>query len=338
MSNLYRKEQLRMRSNTTTRCCYDGYSLTPRHSCSSSSSSSRYRNGSSNNRRSGTMMILALSLQLVALVSSSSSSYLLDKDTRDDCLEYVDNCSSISSGGNNKDKKLDNTFFLSCPITCSQHLHTIGGIGETTKDPDDNYYSQDINIIVTGGGNVVKSTSIEDLVEGYVTVFVMMPMKDDDGKANDSGMIQYYYELLYHIASIYKYSLQVFLQPLDVSPNAEKDLPKKKKKNKHNDIVGKYIKQHPQGSDKVKNLVLLETTTKQTIPTVINNFVLATKPMAAGGITQDEYEPRIIGNDRVAIYIVSADAKFVEQLISPPIHVLEQRLGVYISQLSYGEL
>ena len=126
--------------------------------------------------------------------SSSSGTYLLDKDTRDDCQQYVDDCSQITS----TDSGNDSTFYLSCPITCSKHLHFMGGIGETTKDPDTHYYNQQLNVVVTSGGSGVKSIEpIEDLVDGYVTIFAMLPITSSDDGRQNSGMLQYYYELLF---------------------------------------------------------------------------------------------------------------------------------------------
>ena len=270
---------------------------------------------------------------------SSSSTYLLDKDTRDDCLKYVDDCSQITTNSN--DSVNDQTFYLSCPITCSNHLHFMGGIGETTKDPDTYYYNQQLNIVVRdGSSNSVTTKSIqpiEDLVDGYVTIFAMLPMTESSSSSkSNSGMVQYYYELLYHVGTIHKYSLQIFLQPIDFSTTEGKNMTKT---NDPESVVSNYITEHPHSRS---NVLRLKLVTKETIPKVIDEYVLSTKPLAAGGKRPEDeelvYEPRMISKDRVTLYIVSADGKYVEQLISPTFQNFEERLLIYISQLQYGEL
>jgi hypothetical protein len=244
--------------------------------------------------------------------------YVLDKDTRNDCIQRIQECQTSAT---------DHRFFLQCPMTCATALAQPGGIGRTTKDPDEFFYPK------LGVGMTIDGTEIamEDLVDGYVTLFALIPMLHPD-----SGMSQYYYELLEHVAALYKYTLQIvvipirifghepstdsFIQPHALSSSSSHQSSSSSSSSPH----------HHHQEERRRRVIVLQDMTFQELPSFLTDFVWETKPVAGDSAPS-------MGNvvrDKVSMYLISADAAFVERLVSPTMTILEERIPVYINQLS----
>jgi hypothetical protein len=199
-------------------------------------------------------------------------------------------------------------------MTCATALAQPGGIGRTTKDPDEFFYPQ-LGVVTTIDGTKI---ALEDLVDGYVTLFARIPMLYPD-----SGMAHYYYELLEHVAAIYKYTLQIVVipivrimgqEPLDVSllqPHALSS------------------SSQSSSNQERRRVIVLQETTIQALPSFLTDFVWETKPVAGESAPMGH-----VVQGKVSMYLVSADAAFVERLVSPTMTILEERIPVYVNQLS----
>jgi glutathione peroxidase-family protein len=166
------------------------------------------------------------------------------------------------------------------------------------NEPDDFYALS----VTTAQG---KKVPLENY-DGYVVLFAVVPL------LKDSGMAQYYYELLEHVQSIFKYTIEIVLLPVQVETMEEE--------------AATDIQPHAHDNAKVVLLKKMTGTTK-TLDYLLN------VPPTAGSLVSHEDKNLHLLRDRVTIFIVSSDGKFVERLISPTMAILERRLIVYLSQL-----
>jgi hypothetical protein len=236
--------------------------------------------------------------------TASSTRYILDKDTRDDCTERVHECQTSAT---------DHRFFLQCPMTCAMEMAHPGGIGRTTKDPEEFFYN---HVVTTVEG---KEIALDDLVDGYVSLFAMIPMLHPD-----SGMAQYYYELLEHVAALFKYTLQIVVVPIRLG-----HMPLKVHLIQPRNITSSYSSSSSSSSPLERRVAILEDTMVHHLPTFLSDFVLETQPLSG-----DSAHMGHVVFDRVSIYILSGDTETVERLVSPTLKLLEERIPVYVNQLS----
>ena len=143
-----------------------------------------------------------------------------------------------------------------------------------------------------------KKISLEDY-EGYVTLFAVVPLLP--------GMAQYYYEMLEHVNKVFSYTVEILLFPWNVND------PKRVSLKPHDDA-------HKHQSKKV---ILLEESMQ---PCEAMEFLASLQPYIG------TYDPTI-EMDRVSIFMISSDGKYVERLISPSMSILERRLQVFLKQL-----
>jgi hypothetical protein len=121
---------------------------------------------------------------------AAAATFQFDKDTNDDCSNITNSCTT------------NPTTYFACPITCSKRLELVGYMGQA-NEPDDFYALS----VTTSQGKIVPLENYE----GYVVLYAVVPL------LKDSGMAQYYYELLEHVQStIFKYTIEIVLLPVQV--------------------------------------------------------------------------------------------------------------------------
>ena len=153
--------------------------------------------------------------------------------------------------------------------------------------------------------------SLEDF-EGYVTLFAVVP-------TNYLGMAMFYYDMLEHIATIYPFTVRFILLPWQSKVVVTEEDPSKEQETTIVDAVFQ-----PQRYQNPK-VVLLEPSSR---PTKALEYLLHAPIVAGNG------EDVALQEDRVTIFLVSADGMFIERLVSPTITLLERRLAVFLLQLS----
>ena len=171
----------------------------------------------------------------------------------------------------------------------------MGSIGAVEGYPDEESLLYSLDVVTAKGSEL----SLEEYA-GYVTIVAIVPLLQ--------GMAQFYYELLEHVQSIYPYTLQILLLPCAVISNE----PEKKLK---------AVNIKPRDKPKV---VLLKPMIGQS--PLVDYFVKKVKIYTGWDDTK-------VFPDRVTMFIVSANGEFVERAVSPTLHELERRIGVYSMQL-----
>jgi hypothetical protein len=241
----------------------------------------------------------------------TTTRYILDKDTRDDCTERAHECQTSAT---------DHRFFLQCPMTCATEMAHAGGIGRTTKDPEEFFYP---HVVTTVEG---KEIALEDLVDGYVSLFAMIPMLHPD-----SGMAQYYYELLEHVATLFKYTLQIVVVPIRLGhvPLKVHLIQPRNITSSSSSSSSSYSSSSSSSSPLERRVAILEDTMVHHLPTFLSDFVLETQPLSG-----DSAHMGHVVFDRVSMYLLSGDTETVERFVSPTLKLLEERIPVYVNQLS----
>ena len=186
--------------------------------------------------------------------------------------------------------------FVQCAMSCVKYLQEEGGMVGTSDDPDD-FYSHKIRTI----SRAVIDT---DRFEGYVTVVGFIPLLP--------GMAAYYYEMMEHLHSVFQPTVQFVAIPMDLD-------------------LGLHIK-----TRKLPNVLVLEEETAPDLHPLIQ-FLTSVKPRNGAGVKDDngEMHQSPLQTDRVTLYIISADAYFVERMISPTMSELEEKIGIYLKTIDY---
>jgi len=158
----------------------------------------------------------------------------------------------------------------------------------------------------------VPTLSLEDY-EGYVTVFATVP-------TSYSGMAYFYLSMLEHIASVYPFTVQILLQPLDERDGDDETCTATP--GRWDPATDEeYRKKSTNGGG--RRVILLEPTA-HSIP--ILEYVVQAE-ITAGSPSST------LRSDRVTVFIISYDGRFIERLISPTITELERRIAVHLLQL-----
>jgi hypothetical protein len=240
-------------------------------------------------------LMIAWLLLLSLTTTMTTSAFQYQQDTYEHCEEEVAACTKSP------------TFWYQCPITCSKALALEVSIFEVKEgDPEDLYRLQ-----VTKHD---KRTILElEDFEGYVTMYAVLPLLP--------GMAQFYYELLEHVQGIYKYTVQTLVEPHKVVPDVVVD----DSTNSNDDDDDMSILE-PLPNAKT---ILLQPSQNNEASDLLQYMLEAGELMAG-----NDYGSTFHG-DRVTIFLVSADGKFIERLISPTMTLLERRIAVFLKQLEW---
>jgi hypothetical protein len=188
--------------------------------------------------------------------------------------------------------------FVQCALSCVQYLQQEGDMVGTADDPED-FYSHTIRTIT-------RAVVDTDRFEGYVTVVGFIPLLP--------GMAAYYYEMMEHLHTVFQPTVQFVAIPMDLD-------------------LGLHIRLHERPGPNV--LVLEEETAPDLHPLI--KFLTSVKPRNGAGVKDrhGEMHQSPLPTDRVTLYIVSADAYYVERMISPTMGELEKKIGVYLKTIDY---
>jgi len=190
--------------------------------------------------------------------------------------------------------RTDAKFHYVCSQTCTAQFNTKGVLA-SASDPDDWY---DVTLQKADG----KTIQMED-VEGYVVMLVVLPMYP--------GMTPYWFKMLNHIQDVFPYTLETFVLPA-------------RKENVEN--PPDMRKQMLDTADTKSKLILLQETADTKANPALQ-YILSLKPLH--GLEDAAYD-----DDRVNIFLVSSDAKYIERIVHPSRINLEKRLNVYLQLLS----
>jgi hypothetical protein len=187
--------------------------------------------------------------------------------------------------------------FVQCAMSCVKYLQDEGGMVGTADDPEE-FYSYKIRTI----SQAVIET---DRFEGYVTVVGFIPLLP--------GMAAYYYEMMEHLHTVFKPRVEFVAIPMDL-------------------YLGIHIKRH----EPRPNVLVLEEETAPDMHPLIQ-FLTKVKPRNGAGVKDHhgDMHQAPLQTDRVTLYIVSANAYYVERMISPTMGELEQKIGVYLKTIDY---
>ena len=224
-----------------------------------------------------------------------------DTDIRDDCRDLLEYCQSHIYGH----------VYLQCPGLCTKFLEEEGMIGTAHDNPDALYEVGTLQLHTTHKVQGSHMAVDADRFEGYVLVFAVVPLLP--------GMAVYYYEMMEHLHGVFEFKVEFVLLPIDHEHGIH--LKTREKENGkvvvlEEDSAYTVTETHPW----VKHL----TSIKPRTGLGTNNYV--------GGVT---VEQRQLQTDRVTIYIVSADGYYVEQLISPSMSNLKERIRIYTKTMDY---
>jgi hypothetical protein len=143
-----------------------------------------------------------------------------------------------------------------------------------------------------------------DRFEGYVTVVSIIPLLP--------GMAVYYYEMMEHLHSVFAPKVEFVVIPID-----------------HEQEI--HIVLHKNA----KVVMLEEESNIENHPWVRH---LTSIPPRSGAGTKNHRDETVqldLHQDRVTIYIVSADGYYIERLISPRMATLQQKIAVYTKTIDY---
>jgi hypothetical protein len=176
-----------------------------------------------------------------------------------------------------------NDMWYKCPISCSKHLEEEGAMAEERSDPEQFYLLETTN----RDGKII---SLEDN-EGYVTLFAALPLLP--------GMAPFYYDVIEHIAEVYKYTLVPMIFPITIEGNSASldSLPHKA----HSKTI---LLENGSSSNSVLQYLL-------------------TRQVVAGNQALE------LTLDRPTIFLVSHTGMYIEQLPAPTMELLERRIKVH---------
>jgi hypothetical protein len=242
-------------------------------------------------------MLLLLTTTINTTSTTTTEAFQYQQDTYEHCEEEVAACTKSP------------TFWYQCPITCSKALALEVSIFEVKEgDPEDLYRLQ----VTKHEHDGTSKLELEDF-EGYVTMYAVLPLLP--------GMAQFYYELLEHVQGIYKYTVQTLVEPHKVVPDVVVD----DSTNSNDDDDDMSILE-PLPNAKT---ILLQPSQNNEASDLLQYMLEAGELMAG-----NDYGSTFHG-DRVTIFLVSADGKFIERLISPTMTLLERRIAVFLKQLEW---
>jgi hypothetical protein len=176
-----------------------------------------------------------------------------------------------------------------------------GMIGKAESD-DDLWWEQ-IESVRTREGKRMST----DRWDGYVTVLASLPMLP--------GMAAYYYEMMELLHKNFAPHVEMLIIPIDVYEG-----------------IHIQIRQFP------KVVVLEEETPAAVLVNPFIKYLTSIKP--TGGESHEnhsgELEQTDFHTDRVTFFIISADAHFVERLISPTMEKLQRRIALFLKTIDYA--
>jgi hypothetical protein len=140
-----------------------------------------------------------------------------------------------------------------------------------------------------------------DRFEGYVTMIIVIPLVP--------GMAQYYYDMLEHLHKIYPFTIEMIIFPVRLPGNPQVQL---------HVLEGSKITVLPElqkEGDKIESNPVLKYLENTIHPSNDSIFT-----------------------DRVTLYIVSYNARFIEKEASPTLDFLEHLIQHYIAEMEWREL
>jgi hypothetical protein len=194
--------------------------------------------------------------------------------------------------------------YVQCAKSCTAYLEDEGMIAKASTTSSTAFYELPSLRLRENGKRIEM-----DRFEGYTTIVAIVPLWP--------GMAAYYYQLLEHVHASFFPRVEIILIPVDLGG-------------------GIHIKLL-QDNNNPRVLVADEETSVETNPLV--QYLLSIPPRA-GAAQRNHKEETVqlhLAYDRVTVYIVSADAQFVERLVSPTLKKLQQKISVYIKSIDYDE-
>jgi hypothetical protein len=187
--------------------------------------------------------------------------------------------------------------FIQCAATCVKYLAEEGCKG--TADDPERFYSIQLRTFQD------RKKIETERFEGYVTIVATIPLI--------AGMAGYYYEMLEQLYAAFHPSIETVVLPIDVG-------------------LGIHIRMHKENP---KVLVLEEEGAPEYHELI--KFLYGVTPRS-GAASKDHHgnlHQMTIPTDRVTVYIVSADAYFIERLVSPSMSELKQKISIYRKTVDY---
>jgi hypothetical protein len=222
---------------------------------------------------------------LVITIGLSSVANALDKgsfdfrrDSREDCADQKDFCRTSES------------IYFECPRTCSEDQ---GGHLAKMKDPDALY---DIRLTTKNG----KTLEMEDL-EGFVTIFAIMPLYP--------GMTQFYYEMLEHIRTIYKYTTAAIVLPI------------------YKEETGNHLQILPH--EKSDTIILQPTdlsSASEIDPLLVH--------LLNGALLEGSMDNLNLNSDKVTIFVISAQGTYTRRMVAPTMLRVQQTTEGFLTELA----
>ena len=238
-------------------------------------------------------------------ITSSEPYGKFDIDTREDCIQNIVHCQSDIYGH----------IFVQCSKTCTEYLQKSGGggnmVGTVNDGMEEEFYNLPSMRLANGSINKLNM----ERFEGSVTLISVVPLLP--------GMAAYYYEMFVHIYESFHPYVECIIIPIDLG-------------------VGIHIKetQKVEKNTKSSRVWIVEEETN-ILSNKLVKFLLHVKPRNGSG-TKDELSGEIqqveLDTDRVTTYILSADATFVERLVSPSLIQLQDKVRTYLKTIDYQDL
>jgi hypothetical protein len=170
----------------------------------------------------------------------------------------------------------------------------------TASDANNADALYDVGTLRTFQGKRVNT----DRFEGYVTVVSIIPLLP--------GMAVYYYEMMEHLHSVFAPKVEFVVIPID-----------------HEQGIHIVLQNH------AKVVMLEEESNIESHPWVRHLTSITPRSGAGTKNHRDETVQIDLHQDRVTIYIVSADGYFIERLISPSMATLQQTIAIYTKTIGY---
>jgi hypothetical protein len=190
--------------------------------------------------------------------------------------------------------------YVQCPAMCTKYLQQEGMKGTADHNPEALY---GVGTLRTFQGPRIDA----DRFEGYVTVISLLPLLP--------GMAFYYYEMMETLHEQFGRQVEFVIIPID---------------------VGEGIHIKPRAKPNV--VILEEESAIETHPWVQHLLSIRPRSGAASKNHRDEIVQVDLPTDRLTVYIVSADAYFIERMTVPTMAALQRTIAVYLKTIGYEDL
>ena len=287
------------------------------------------------------LRVIAILLVGLLLHVPSTMAFQFKKDTGDDCSTIqIEDCQQ-----RRQQRQQSSPLWFSCPVTCAELLHREGSMAEVHDTPEA-FFQIHVRPFHHQHPPPLHSPlwlSLEDY-EGYVTVVAVVPTAYPD-------MAQFHYQLLEHVASVYPFTVQILLVPLDNDNDNDDSTSSSSSSSSSSSATPPATpKWEPPRRNKATKVVILEpitatdttttstgttTTTTTSPPSTLRLLEYVAHAKVVAGHPLSSSSSSLVADDCVTVFLVSFDGMFIERLIAPTLMELERRIGVHLLQLEF---